>query len=1074
MKPSTAQIEAGNYPKEHVTAHGMRVSIENAKGSTRSGVSKTGKRWANRMEHDYGYIRGTSGRDGDHIDVFLGPHHEDPSVPVHVVDQVDPDTGAFDEHKVMLGFKTPDEAIDAYHANYEDGWQGMKAVTPLSMDRFKEWAFADGTRMKPVSEHSVSEEDIRRFAGGGFVGYKSAGKRPEAHNDRASAADMPVQALRGWAAGTAGLPGDIESLTRQFIRMLGAEGSPAASVDEHTTLPTSDFYKEWLPLAPKGASSKAAMELGSLMGGVGAGTAAKGVAKAGKFAAKGAAEQIAKGIEGQGALGRVLAPAQPMYAVKPKGGNWLPDRIDTYIDSTVNDPGAWRDYAPGGEPPARRPEQEWLSKNLRKYIRNEMGTASDPLLKLEKEGRLHIAPEALLERSRAHGVSARPTAEAMFPVRPSHLPDAPSKFHIDTTGRNYRTPWENLTDAQLFSQDLPDALDEITRTGWSIPDEVPKSVEDFKNKLFEAGYETEDLADIDGKYGWLDKIDPKSKIYDLVNPHEDNLGFEHVRDYINQALTASDVERAWQTNPALRDLPGQETARGLIARGLHLTPDALQRSSFADIVAKTGEWDRLLASQKPLVDLNKGIKKVHKTYDSGHQWVELDPEGLAGEGSAMGHCVGGYCSSVEDGSTRILSLRGKDGKPVTTVEVARGPNSFLTNSGTLSAAGGAKIRKDFPGVLDEYQDAFTKSGKHTMHYAQDLPDWLRMNKPDVYAATVEAKPNYLVRQIKGRFNLKPPEDAMPHIQDLVRNGLGEDLQNWEAVYDLQNSGLVRQGDKYLTPQEISDLMPKVDLPGEGLKPFAEGGSAGDYSDSSSPADPGGSVNDGGITNTPGYADRQGVTGANTESSTNVGSSSFGLGEGLSFDNMLADLAAEQAAAGITNTPGYAQRQGVAGANTGQSTNPNSSSGGTGPGINTEARFSSTPLGGVFGFLGNLGLNAATGGAYGMANSLTGAATGQSLTSRALDALTAAFDSPTPAPDAESAQNPGPGMPDRSVNDSGDLNYAINPVNNAGALSGLYAQNTVNTGTPAWADPLAIGNRQLRVYDPVFTPGNPTV
>jgi hypothetical protein len=77
---------------------------------TRSGTSKSGKKWSTRMKNSYGYIKQTeSEADGDHIDVFL--NDDDPIYEkAFVIDQVDPETGDFDEHKTMLWFANADEA----------------------------------------------------------------------------------------------------------------------------------------------------------------------------------------------------------------------------------------------------------------------------------------------------------------------------------------------------------------------------------------------------------------------------------------------------------------------------------------------------------------------------------------------------------------------------------------------------------------------------------------------------------------------------------------------------------------------------------------------------------------------------------------------------------------------------------------------------------------------------------------------------------------------------------------------------------------------------------------------------
>lgn len=148
---SEEQAAAGNYRHGHVTWYGLPISIETGKGMTRSGTSKSGKKWSITMQNSYGYIKRTeSEADGDHIDVFLNdddPEHET----VFIVDQVDPETGDFDEHKVLCGFTDPESAKAAYLANYEDGWQGCGGVTEMSLDAFKEW-IQDGDTSQPVAQ----------------------------------------------------------------------------------------------------------------------------------------------------------------------------------------------------------------------------------------------------------------------------------------------------------------------------------------------------------------------------------------------------------------------------------------------------------------------------------------------------------------------------------------------------------------------------------------------------------------------------------------------------------------------------------------------------------------------------------------------------------------------------------------------------------------------------------------------------------------------------------------------------------------------------------------------------------
>lgn len=164
-EPTPAQQEAGNYKKGHVKLHGLDISVENPRGSVRSGTDEDGKAWESVMQSHYGYIRRTEGADGDHIDTFIGPNPD--AEQVFVVDQINPKTGAFDEHKVMLGFDSQEEAEAGYRANYDPDWKGMGAVTPMTVEEFRAW-LKDGDVKAPVSKSvgitglALPEEGITR------------------------------------------------------------------------------------------------------------------------------------------------------------------------------------------------------------------------------------------------------------------------------------------------------------------------------------------------------------------------------------------------------------------------------------------------------------------------------------------------------------------------------------------------------------------------------------------------------------------------------------------------------------------------------------------------------------------------------------------------------------------------------------------------------------------------------------------------------------------------------------------------------------------------------------------------
>ena len=148
--PTEAQKEAGNYKKGHIKVDGMNITIEQPKGSIRRGKDASGKEWESEMHNTYGYIRGTEGVDGDHIDIFLSENPNEGNV--FVVDQVNKD-GSFDEHKVMYGFADKESARQAYLSNYEDGWQGLGNITEVSKEEFKKWIGSSKRKTKPFAEY---------------------------------------------------------------------------------------------------------------------------------------------------------------------------------------------------------------------------------------------------------------------------------------------------------------------------------------------------------------------------------------------------------------------------------------------------------------------------------------------------------------------------------------------------------------------------------------------------------------------------------------------------------------------------------------------------------------------------------------------------------------------------------------------------------------------------------------------------------------------------------------------------------------------------------------------------------
>lgn len=130
--------------------HGLELEVETPRGAVRSGEG-----WAVALPADYGFVRGVEGADGDEVDCFVGP---EPATDrdVWIFNTLDPETGAFDEHKTMIGFKSKDDAVDCFkRAYHDDVVPRVHSIHRVSMDEFKRWLASGAAREKKPYEPTL-------------------------------------------------------------------------------------------------------------------------------------------------------------------------------------------------------------------------------------------------------------------------------------------------------------------------------------------------------------------------------------------------------------------------------------------------------------------------------------------------------------------------------------------------------------------------------------------------------------------------------------------------------------------------------------------------------------------------------------------------------------------------------------------------------------------------------------------------------------------------------------------------------------------------------------------------------
>lgn len=144
-----AQAKRKEFPFEgFIDFQGIKIDVENAKGSTRSGEGPEGP-WTTYMFAHYGEIRGTEGTDGDKLDVYVGDNHD--SSLVVVIHQHNPWDGQFDEDKVVIGCESVEESIGLYKKQYDrPGFFKEKEYTAMPIGAFWRWVQDEKNHGKKV------------------------------------------------------------------------------------------------------------------------------------------------------------------------------------------------------------------------------------------------------------------------------------------------------------------------------------------------------------------------------------------------------------------------------------------------------------------------------------------------------------------------------------------------------------------------------------------------------------------------------------------------------------------------------------------------------------------------------------------------------------------------------------------------------------------------------------------------------------------------------------------------------------------------------------------------------------
>ena len=540
-----------------------------------------------------------------------------------------------------------------------------------------------GVKGEGLPSQDLNDEYIRHllregFAEGGAVHMDEGGaafgvfpqmKARRAKQDREAAANAPLSALRGWAAGTAGLPGDIEGLARmamsqvpsQFLNALPALRAFGIGSRANPTpqLPTTEFYNEYLPGAQlnQTPTGKAFTTAGNVLGGTGsttiAGLGAKSTAELANLAARIAAESPRAGSR-----------AAQLGVVKMPGGNWLKGSVE---DSVMDVKG--RTLSPEDMAQAREaiklsgnPEytagatrrldeydanlslNNFIDKKIVPYIKNEMATPGDPLRAMaekyavdkpaklaEVQARIDAFAAKMEQTARERGVPVGDLTSMRQQMigleKEKALVEARQALHTYNPEDALHGDWlpESVVSARK-SAGFPEegvGVSPVARAWENASDNFinvsPASRHIYPLTPSEISRGLESTVDTNS---WLLKVPPETPVYYPegfgMSRNVNDLGFDHLVDELRNA-----------TNPE-SGLP----------KNLLIDPADLSKLTMpkaVELVADINAWRATQKAEADLLRANNAATQVVKEYpEQGMKWVELKtPEAKLPEGAVF-------------------------------------------------------------------------------------------------------------------------------------------------------------------------------------------------------------------------------------------------------------------------------------------------------------------------------------------------------------------------------------------------------------------------------------------------------
>jgi hypothetical protein len=389
----------------------------------------------------------------------------------------------------------------------------------------------------------------------------------------------------------------------------------------------------------------------------------------------------------------------------------------------------------------------WVDKRLKSYIKNDMGTPTDPVRDLADQGISHIqgiedvpaykniaAEHRLINKMPEEGYAKTEAGKVWEANSDSAImSDKAKNFASDYTAAAKQQPYllelaEKSPGTRIYRpetsltglgfdhllDELRNALDpnsglprNLLKTPkdlerMTVPDAVRHvhKINEYRAKQMEKTA-AEDMKDF-----------PAIKTYENGNKwHE--LKLPAISEKAAQLLAEDPLFGIPQQ---VRDSWDRKIHRDLDIEGIHDT----ESDEFRDEYTQREQ------------DLAQDYFRRHPNHDQ-EAYNKLE-KALKNEGDLMGHCVGGYCPEVASGASRIFTLRDKRNRPHVTIEAV--PETYTDATGEYTNKPNGKLDiaqikgKQNAAVIDKYHE-YVLDYLNSMHNLGDVNDLKNINAIDL-------------------------------------------------------------------------------------------------------------------------------------------------------------------------------------------------------------------------------------------------------------------------------------------------------------------------------------------------------